>query len=162
MSNRIELAVNKQAVYEEVAKTTSYAGAKMEGDESAYERIFTTDEDQEMLERFWNEAASGAVDQLKPFIARCSNEEGFAVELELSSGFDTSLRDSIESSLFSYFVTMIVSKWFKMANKAEAESYGVDAVGAMDDVMKKIYHRKRPVRPAEKRCERRPIINDEI
>ena len=40
----IVLTVNKESVYEEVAQTTSYTGAKMD-DELAYNRIFTTDED---------------------------------------------------------------------------------------------------------------------
>ena len=47
----IALTVNKESVYEEVAQTTSYTGAKM-NDELAYNRIFTTDEDKSMLERF--------------------------------------------------------------------------------------------------------------
>lgn len=145
---QIELTVNKLAVYDEVAKTTSYAGAKMVGDESAYERIFTTDEDREMLERFWNEAASGAIDSLKPYVDAWSNGDDFEVDLRLSSGFDINLEDSIRCSLFSYFVAMIVSKWFKITNKAEAESYGVEAEGAMKDVMSKIHHRRRPVRMA--------------
>ena len=150
--NKIELTVNKVDVYDEVAKTTSYAGAKMVGDEGAYLRIFTTDADQEMLERFWNEAESGAIDQLKPYIGTWSNEDGLKVELVLSSGFDINLKDSIQSSLFSYFVAMIVSKWFKLTNKGEAAAYGVEAVGAMDDVMSKIYHRKRPVREKRTHC----------
>ncbi len=143
---QIELTVGKSAVYNEVAKTTSYTGAKMVGDDDAYLRIFTTDEDQEMLERFWNEAASGAIEQFKPFIGQCSNGESFTVGLNLSSSFDTNLKDSIQSSLFSYMVAMIVAKWYKFTNKGESESYGNDAVGAMDDVMKKIYYRKKPVR----------------
>lgn len=143
---QIELTVVKTAIYNEVAKTTSYTGARMVGDEDAYLRIFTTDEDQEMLERFWDEAVSGAIDQLKPFIEQCGNGESFTVVLSLSSSFDTNLKDSIQRSLFSYFVAMIVSKWFKIANKGESEGYGVDAVGAMDDVMKKIYYRKKPTR----------------
>lgn len=145
---QIELTVVKTAVYNEVAKTTSYTGAKMVGDEDAYLRIFTTDEDQEMLERFWDEAVSGAIEQLKPFIGTWSNTDSFTVQLNLSSSFDTNLKDSIQSSLTSYMVAMIVAKWYRIANKQEAESYGNDALGAMDDVMKKIYYKKKPVRVA--------------
>lgn len=47
----IALTVNKESVYEEVAQTTAYTGAKMDN-ELAYNRIFTTDEDKSMLERF--------------------------------------------------------------------------------------------------------------
>lgn len=145
---QIELTVVKTAVYNEVAKTTSYTGAKMVGDEDAYLRIFTTDEDQEMLERFWDEAVSGAEEQFKPFIVSTSNGENFTATLSMSSSFDINLKNSIEKSLFSYMVAMIVAKWYRIANKQEAESYGNDAIGAMDDVMKKIYYRKKPVRVA--------------
>ena len=57
----IVFQIQKDTVYNEVAKTTSYTGAKMEGDEGAYDRIFTTDEDKIMLERFWNESKNKVV-----------------------------------------------------------------------------------------------------
>ena len=110
----IQLKVNKASVYEEVAKTTSYAGAKMEGDEQAYDRIFTTDDDRLMLERFWNEASNAATEQMKPFILSVSEhsdertvnlENNYELKLELSNSFDTNLRDSIETSLKSFFVS---------------------------------------------------------
>ena len=47
----IILTVNKEKRVYEGIKTTSYTGAKMD-DELAYDRIFTTDEDKSMLERF--------------------------------------------------------------------------------------------------------------
>ena len=151
----IELKINKARVYDEVAKTTSYTGVKMQDDKSAYKRIFTTDADREMLERFWVEACNGATEQFKPFLVSVTDqpmshgvelEKDYEVKLELSNSFDESLKCSIETSLFSYFVAMIVSKWYKFTNKGECESYGSDAVGAIDDVMKKIYYRKKPTR----------------
>lgn len=144
---QIELTVAKSAVYNEVAKTTSYTGARMVGDDDAYLRIFTTDEDQEMLERFWEEAASGATEQLKPFLHfDNSTATEYEVVLEVSSSYDETLTGSVRKSLFSYFVAMIVARWYRIANKQESESYANDAIGAMDDVMKKIYYRKKPVR----------------
>ena len=108
-----------------------------------------------MLERFWVEACNGATEQFKPFLVSVTDQpmshgveldKDYEVKLELSSSFDESLTGSIETSLFSYFVAMIVSKWYKFTNKGESESYGGDAVGAIDDVMKKIYYRKKPTR----------------
>lgn len=151
----IELTVNKANVYDEVAKTTSYTGQKMQGDATAYDRIFTTDDDRMMLERFWVEACNGATEQFKPFIVSVSDQpvshgveldKNYVVKLELSNSYDESLNGSIGTSLFSYFVAMIVSKWYKFTNKGESESYGTDAVGAIDDVMRKIYYRKKPTR----------------
>lgn len=151
----VTLTVNKAQVYDEVAKTTSYTGVKMQGDESAYDRIFTTDDDRMMLERFWVEACNAATEQFKPFLKSVNEQvEGlsvdlsrnYEVELELSSSYDASLTGSIKTSLFSFFVSLIVSKWFKFTNKDEAESYGVDASSMMGDVMRKVYYKKKPTR----------------
>lgn len=153
MSIEITLNVNKPEVYEEVAKSTAYTGGRMSGlpdaDTRVFDRVFTTDADQEMLERFWDEAASGATEQLKPFLHfDNSTSTEYEVVLEVSSSYDDTLTGSVQKSLFSYFVAMILSKWFRIANKQEAEIYGNDAIGAMDDVMKKIYYKKKPVRVA--------------
>lgn len=151
----IILTVNKANVYDEVAKTTSYTGVKMQGDDGAYDRIFTTDDDRLMLERFWVEACNAATEEFKPFIMSVSDqtdshginiENNYIVGLELSSAFDETLKGSIETSLFSFFVAAIVSKWYKFTNKGEQESYAADAVGMMQDVMSKIYFRKKPKR----------------
>lgn len=153
----VTLTVSKQRVYDEVAKTTSYTGAKMQGDDSAYDRIFTTDSDRSMLERFWTEACNAATEQFKKFIVEVSdNSEGsmidlsrdYVVKLELSSSYDDNLTESIQAILFSFFVSVIVGKWFRFTNKAEADNYIADAVGMMNDVMAKIYYRKKPVRVA--------------
>ena len=93
--------------------------------------------------------------QFKPFLLSVSDQpvshgveldKNYVVKLELSNSYDESLNGSIGTSLFSYFVAMIVSKWYKFTNKGESESYGTDAVGAIDDVMRKIYYRKKPTR----------------
>lgn len=153
--NVITLQVNKANVYDEVAKTTSYVGVKMKDDETAYDRIFTTDDDRMMLERFWVEACNAATEEFKPFIISVSEqpeshgvelERNYQVELELSGSFDTRLQGSIETSLFSFFVASIVAKWCKFTNKAETESYTKDATAAMLDVHSKIYYRKKPQR----------------
>ena len=69
----IELNVKKNEVLEEVAKTSSYSGSKMTEDEGAYERIFTTDADREMLERFWSESQVAVCEAMKKFLA----DEGY-------------------------------------------------------------------------------------
>ena len=71
----ITLKVNKEAVYDEVAKTTEYTGAKMD-DEHAYEVISTTDEDKAMLERFWNECKNMVCNSLKKVLVSEVEAEG--------------------------------------------------------------------------------------
>lgn len=153
----VTLTVSKQLVYDEVAKTTSYTGSKMADDDKAYDRIFTTDGDRTMIERFWTEACNAATEQMKRFIVSVSDNSenntvdlsrNYVAQLELSSSYDNNLTESVQASLFSFFVLAIVSKWYKFTNKDEAGTYAADAVGMMNDVMGKLYHRKKPVRIA--------------
>ncbi len=147
---KITLTVNKADVYDEVAKTTSYTGAKMQGDAEAYERIFTTDADHTMLERFWTESCNVVTDLLKRFLAGDGSKDAsdvYEVTIEPSISFDMTLRGSMEASLFSYFVNAIVSKWFKFTNREETVSYEGAASKCLLDVKSKLYYRKKPLRP---------------
>lgn len=151
----VTLRVSKRAVYDEVAKTTSYSGAKKVGEEGAYERIFTTDEDRLMLERFWVEACDGATANLKQFLVRVSDQsvgsgvkedEDYEVLLSLPSRFDETLTPGIETSLFSYFVAFIVGEWYIFCNKEEAEGFVTMATAKMKSVMNNLYYRVKPTR----------------
>lgn len=64
----VTLDIYKDEVYTEVAQTSSYAGAKMDDDPNAYERIFTTDEDKSQLERFWNESCVTFCEIMKRYL----------------------------------------------------------------------------------------------
>ena len=154
---QVTFTVRKANVYDEVAKTSSYTGSKMVGDASAYDRIFTTDADQLMLERFWTEACNAVADLFKPFLVSISDiteshcpdlTKNFEAVLDLSGSYDTALNNSVESSLFSFFTNLIVSKWYEFSNKQESEKYGTTAAAMLEDVRSKIYYRKKPRRVA--------------
>lgn len=141
------LRVNKDMVYEEVAQTTSYTGAKMD-DVTAYERIFTTDEDKAMLERFWNESKNAIAGSLKKFLESETEMDGtYMLTLELSASFDDSLLESMERSLFSFFVMNITAKWYTFTNKNEATDYATGAATNLEDIMRKAFFKKKPRRP---------------
>ena len=149
----VTFTVSKADVYNEVAKTTSYTGIKMSGED--YERVFTTDEDRMFLERFFNEAANGMTDVLKPFLVTVSDtsplhcidlERNYVINLELSGSYDERLNGSIESSMFSYFTNFIVGNWYKFANKQEADGYLATAANMVIDIKSKIFFRKKPRR----------------
>lgn len=143
----ITLTVNKEKVYEEVAQTTSYTGAKMD-DEHAYDRIFTTDEDKSMLERFWNECRNTVCNSMKKALNLESETDGvFSLALELSNSFDEALTESMQRSLFSFFVMNITAKWYTFTNKEEATGYATEAATYLEDILRKAYFKKRPVRP---------------
>lgn len=76
--------IYKDDVYTEVAQTSSYTGAKMDDDENAYERIFTTDEDKSQLERFWNESCITFCEVMKRYLVSDSNITESAIILPRS------------------------------------------------------------------------------
>ena len=156
----ITLQVNKAAVWNEVAKTSGYTGDKMtDADENAYERILITDEDQKSLQRFWEEAVAVANDQLKEMLETASSmNSAYHVTLNVSRSYDTVLNASVQAALTSYFISAIVGRWYKFSNKTEAESYLSEAANMMDDVLRKLYSRKRPRRPNREK----PIIGPVI
>ena len=143
----ITLKVNKETVYDEVAKTTEYTGAKMD-DEHAYEVISTTDEDKAMLERFWNECKNMICNSLKKVLVSEVEAEGeYSLTLGLSTAFDESLTESMQRSLFSFFVMNITAKWYTCANKSEATGYATEAATYIEDIMRKAFFKKKPTRP---------------
>jgi len=152
----IVLNIKKANVYDEVAKLTGYVGSKtIEDTGKAYDRVFTTDDDRLMLERFWREAIGAITDEIKRFITNVSTQansqtvdisEVWTANLEMPSNFDNNLIDSINDSLFSYAVNSIVSKWFSITNKEEADMYSGMAVNCGNEAKSKLYYRKKPKR----------------
>lgn len=147
----INLSVSQSEVYTEVAQTTSYTGAKMDAAE-AYDRIFTTKEDSSALARFWEEAVTVANDRFKSMFVSGSTPSAsvYTVTLEVSKSFDKALTPSIQAALRSYFVIAVTGRWFVYANKQEATEYMTGADAMMEDILRKLYSRKRPARPVKK------------
>ncbi len=145
----IILILTKEEVYEEVAKTTSYTGAKMPSEDNAYDRILTTDDDKEILDRFWAESKNIVCNNLKKVLSsEVESESGeYTINLDLSASFDVQLTESMQRSLFSFFVANIISKWFVFTNKKEANDYMSEAATYMDDIMRKAVFKKKPTRP---------------
>ena len=156
----IEITIKaiKADVLNEVARTTAYEGKKA-SDEGAYERIFTTEEDRSMLQRFWDEAASSMTESLKRFVTSVddsytTSDDGgtpetlpaYVANLSVSSSYDTALTSSVEKSLFSYFVNAIVSKWNNFVKKDGVQRYEEEANNNMTDILSKLFYKKRPTR----------------
>lgn len=139
--------INKDDVLTEVAKATGYTGSKMVGEDTAYDRVLATDEALADLGMFWTEACDAVTDLLKPYLTSVNISDDYAATTSMPSGYDPTLTASIESRLQGFFVLYITSRWFKYANKPEAEGTLAEAEGMLQDAKRKIYHRKRPVRP---------------
>lgn len=120
----IALTVNKPAVMAEVAQSTHYMGAKRTGDDGAYERIRTIDEDEAALERFWNESRVELVQGVARWVgAEGMNGDDYELTLKVSDKFNTALQPAMELALFSFYVNNIISKWCFWTDKKESVEY---------------------------------------
>lgn len=144
----ITLSISQSAVFKEVAQTTSYTGAKMDGDANAYERISTVDEDQPELKRFWDESrAEVAQTFIRMLTSEGMNGDTYNLVLNVSVSFDNALLPGMQLGLFSYFVQSITAKWYVFTNKKEAGDFADRGSAILDEVKEKAFFKKKPTRP---------------
>lgn len=149
----ITISVSKKDVYNNVGLLSSYAGAKSDAEGSQYDFISTTDEDEQLLDRFWGYAKNKLCDVLRRLVVsenEISTIEGdtkFELELKVSDRFNTSLKSSIERNIRDYFVKIITTYWYMYTNKTACEAVSAEVQGLLDEIYNKVYSLKRPVRP---------------
>lgn len=155
----ITLSINKEDVMQEIAVTTAYTGGKMDNDENALHRISTVDEDENHLERFWEESRADICQELIGLVTfegmvrdtialpTILQRQHYELRLDVSKSFDEALLPSMRLSLFSYFVQSIVAKWYVYTNKGEAGDYADKASTLLDDIHRKAVYKKKPTRP---------------
>ena len=146
----IRISINKDEVYEEVAKTTAYIGGKNldANGKSLYDQVFVTDADRDMLEGYWNAAISDvsvALDSILAFENSDSGEEE-TFGLRVSNLFKESLTKTLKSSIFSYVVNKIVTGWCSVVAPDKVEYYELVSKTHLDKIGEIIYARKRPTR----------------
>lgn len=143
------LTIKKSDVYEEVAKTTAYIGAKnkLEDGKSAFDQVFVTDADLTMIERFYNESVDALRNVLKRFLTGETEEEGSTKWiLEMPSRFDDNLLSSINSSANSFLVNSIIGKWCEITANDKVKDYADNAAALLLDIKDKAFYKKKPTR----------------
>ena len=143
------ITIKRSDVYEEVAKTTAYIGAKNKlGDgKSAFDQVFVTDADMTMIDRFFNESLDALRNVLKRFISVGSVVDGtITLQLEVSSRFDDNLLESIKSSAKSFLVNSIIGKWCEITANDKVKEYADNAAALLVDIKEKAFFKKKPTR----------------
>lgn len=143
------LTITKSDIYEEVAKTTAYIGAKnkLEDGKSAFDQVFVTDADLTMIERFFNESLDALRNVLKRFISGGSGVDGTITwQLEMPSRFDDNLLESINSSSNSFLVNSIIGKWCEITANDKVKEYADNAAALLLDIKDKAFFKKKPTR----------------
>ena len=143
------ITIKKSDVYEEVAKTTAYIGAKnkLEDGKSAFDQVFVTDADMTMIDRFFNESLDSLRNVLKRFISGGSGGDGTITwQLEMPSRFDDNLLESIKSSSNSFLVNSIIGKWCEITANDKVKEYADNAAALLLDIKEKAFFKKKPTR----------------
>ena len=143
------LTITKSDIYEEVARTTAYIGAKnkLEDGKSAFDQVFVTDADLTMIERFFNESMDALRNVLKRFISGGSGVDGTITwQLEMPSRFDDNLLESIKSSANSFLVNSIIGKGCEITANDKVKEYADNAAALLLDIKEKAFFKKKPTR----------------
>ena len=151
----LSITINKVAVYNEVAKITSYEGARSipGGEEISYDRIFTSDGDMELLEQYWGLSCASLLDELKAFLSSSSGvsvlngvdlRSNLSIKLSLPSACPVSLDKSIEVNLFGAIVYSILGRWYGIVKPDKVQ----DSLDRSSSYLKRatdsMYYKKRP------------------
>lgn len=143
------LTITKSDIYEEVAKTTAYIGAKnkLEDGKSAFDQVFVTDADLTMIDRFFNESLDSLINVLKRFISGVSVADvTITWQLEMPSRFDDNILESIKSSANSFLVNSIIGKWCEITANDKVKEYADNAAALLLDIKDKAFFKKKPTR----------------
>lgn len=146
----IRISINRDKVYEEVAKTTAYIGGKNldANGKSLYDQVFVTDADKEMLEGYWNAAIGDVSASLESVLTteRSDSDEEETFGLRVSNLFKESLVKTLETTAFSYVVNKVVAEWCLVVSKDKAEDYLSKSNALLVKMDAILYMRKRPTR----------------
>lgn len=146
MGKTINISVIQEEVLDEVAKTTAYIGSKkVVQREGAYDRIFVTTEDKQMLERFYNEGCNAVTNLSRRFVTSVG-EGDYTLTLSVSNRFDGTLTSSIQSSIGSFLVNYILGKWCEIVDGDSAKKYSDAAAALLQDIKEKVFFKTKPSR----------------
>lgn len=149
MAKTISISIGKADVLDEVAKTSAYIGSKkVEQKEGAYDRIFVTTEDRQMLDRFYSEGRNALTNLLRRFIVGASNDssDDYKLELSMSSRFDEAITESMKGSMTAFLVNYIIGKWCEIANRDDTKVYADTATAMLEEVKEKAFYKTKPSR----------------
>ena len=141
--------ISKEKIYEEVARTTLYTGAKHPGgDPEMLSRVAVIDADRPLLSRLCDEALASARLVLRQVLeSACSDNDTITLVFRLSPACDNVLTASLADSLTDYLETAVIARWLAFSEKAEAAICADEARILLDECLRKALYKRKPTRP---------------
>lgn len=109
MTKTTTMTITRKSILDEVAKSTAYLGAKRDD----YERLSTTDANDEILIRFWREAVAETAVEMGPaaeFTLIESPDE--AVAVSLAPSIDPALAESL---VRGSIIDRVLARWLALS-----------------------------------------------
>lgn len=69
------------------------------------------------------------------------------LEFKLPSNYNNASADSLGQNIHAYIVDMVLSDWFAITNKSDAQDYTNHATSSLELAKRALYKRSRPTRP---------------
>lgn len=125
---------------DEVAQVTAYVGAKKVGDDTAYERISTVDEDISELDVLFDECRAELVLFFKRYlVTEGMNDDKYELCVEAPESFNEALVPGMNIALFNYYVHGILGRWFELTDKERSDAEYLKAANYLDGVKKNAF-----------------------
>lgn len=102
---RIQFIIDREKIFEEVAKSTAYVGVATD----MYEKVATVDENEEMLNSFLESACNELLCILGAFNSRI--EEPLTFVVDMPESYNKDKNEIITRLIFEYIICTIVWKW---------------------------------------------------
>lgn len=149
--NKATIRIDKDSIFEQIAKKTSYIGSKMK-DEDAYDNIFTTDEDKEFFEEHFELAHAECVEMLFPYAMKeiTDSEEvqddGYSIVITVPKEMSQTTVSLVERQINEYIVSRLIAEWMMVCN-IDSHSYWLERYTSIrKQINRTLLSRMKPLR----------------
>ena len=150
-TNTATIRIDKDSIFEQIAKKTSYIGSKMK-DEDAYDNIFTTDEDKEFFEEHFELAHAECVEMLFPYAMKeiTDSEEvqddGYSIVITVPKEMSQTTVSLVERQINEYIVSRLIAEWMMVCN-IDSHSYWLERYTSIrKQINRTLLSRMKPLR----------------
>lgn len=152
--NKATIKIDKDSIFEQIAKKTSYIGSKMK-DEDAYDNIFTTDEDKEFFEEHFELAHAECVEMLFPYAKKEITENiedtetpsvSYDIVLTVPQEMSQTTVSLVERQINEYIVSKLIAEWMMVCN-IDSHSYWLERYTSIrKQINRTLLSRMKPLR----------------
>lgn len=146
-----EIEIDEEKIFTAVSMVTSYIGANAvsEQDINAYDRIFTTDENKEILQASFRLAVAECAEMLFPYTKQEINDtekESGNIHLRLPLGFSSTTLELVRALVKEYIIYYIVYQWLTLVDPNRAQVYAEKYLYARQKIQTALMSRVHPLK----------------